>query len=146
MRKDLFEYMFDFLTEERQERFNTVVNNRTKHVTVVLEDLFQMHNASAVLRSCDCFGIQNVHIIENRNEYKLNKEIDMGSTKWLHVNKYSEKKNNTIDCINHNQKFSKLLSECFHEKRIPIFFPIRMFLTKKTVINKWKNNYWSKHS
>lgn len=101
MRKDLFEYMFDFLTEERQERFNTVVNNRTKHVTVVLEDLFQMHNASAVLRSCDCFGIQNVHIIENRNEYKLNKEIDMGSTKWLHVNKYSEKKNNTIDCINH---------------------------------------------
>ncbi|MDC3337753.1 RNA methyltransferase [Flavobacteriales bacterium] len=101
MRKDLFEYMFDFLTEERKERFSSVVNNRTKHVTVVLEDLFQMHNASAVLRSCDCFGIQDVHIIENRNEYKLNKEIDMGSTKWLHVNKYSEKENNTIDCINH---------------------------------------------
>ncbi|MBT4774299.1 MAG: RNA methyltransferase [Crocinitomicaceae bacterium] len=101
MRTDLFEYMFEFLTEERKERFISVVNNRTRHVTVVLEDLFQMHNASAVLRSCDCFGIQDAHIIENRNEYKLNKEIDMGSTKWLHVNKYSEKENNTIDCINH---------------------------------------------
>ena len=60
MRTDLFEYMFEFLTEERKERFISVVNNRTRHVTVVLEDLFQMHNASAVLRSCDCFGIQNL--------------------------------------------------------------------------------------
>jgi len=101
MRQDLYDYMFDFLTEERKERFTTIAGNRTRHVTVVLEDLFQSHNASAVLRSCDCFGIQDVHIIENRNEYTLNKDIDMGSTKWLHLHKYSEKENNTLDCINH---------------------------------------------
>ncbi|MBL4703921.1 MAG: RNA methyltransferase [Flavobacteriales bacterium] len=101
MRRDLYEYMFDFLTEERKERFTTIASERTRHVTVVLEDLFQSHNASAVLRSCDCFGIQDVHIIENRNQYTLNKDIDMGSTKWLHLHKYAEKENNTIDCINH---------------------------------------------
>jgi len=55
MRRDLYEYMFDFLTEERKERFTTIASERTRHVTVVLEDLFQSHNASAVLRSCDCF-------------------------------------------------------------------------------------------
>jgi len=101
MRLDLFEYMFSFLTEERKHKFLSIVGERTRHVTLVLEDLYQTHNASAILRSCDCFGIQDIHIIENTNEYKLNKEIDMGSTKWLHVHKYSEKTNNTSDCISH---------------------------------------------
>ena len=101
MRLDLFEYMFSFLTEERKHKFLSISNERTRHVTLVLEDLYQTHNASAILRSCDCFGIQDIHIIENTNDYKLNKEIDMGSTKWLHVHKYSEKTNNTSDCISH---------------------------------------------
>ena len=86
------------VSDHKKELFKKVLDQRTRHITVVIEDVFQSQNASAVLRSCDCFGIQDAHIIENRNEYKLNKEIDMGSTKWLHVNKYSEKENNTIDC------------------------------------------------
>ena len=101
MRHDLFEYMFSFLTEERKKKFLSVAGERTRHITIVLENLYQTHNASAILRSCDCFGVQDIHIIENSNRYKINKDIDMGSTKWLHVHKYSEKENNTVDCINH---------------------------------------------
>ncbi|MDD2200571.1 MAG: TrmH family RNA methyltransferase, partial [Bacteroidales bacterium] len=66
---DIVKYLSNFVTEKRLERFNEVLNQRTNYLTIVLEDIYQSHNANAVLRSCDCFGIQNIHIIENRNEY-----------------------------------------------------------------------------
>ena len=76
-----------------------MLKERTKYITVVLEDIYQPHNASAVLRSCDCFGIQDVHIIENRNRYKVNQDVALGSTKWLNLQRYSEKNNNTADAF-----------------------------------------------
>ena len=60
------------VSDHKKELFKKVLDQRTRHITVVIEDVFQSQNASAVLRSCDCFGIQDVHIIENRNEYKWN--------------------------------------------------------------------------
>ena len=69
-------------------------------MTVLIEDVFQPHNASAVLRSCDCFGIHDVHIIENENQYLLNPEVDMGASKWLNLTRHNEKENNTVDAIN----------------------------------------------
>ena len=59
------DFLYQFITDERKERFEEVLAYRTRHITVVLEDIFQPHNASAVLRSCDLTGIQDVHIIEN---------------------------------------------------------------------------------
>ena len=64
-----------------------VLSRRTRYITVVLEDIFQPHNASAVLRSCDGFGIQDVHIIENRNSFNPNKEVDMGTSQWLSLSR-----------------------------------------------------------
>src|SRR5690606_12525524 len=81
-----------------------------------LENLFQPHNASAVLRSCDGFGIQDIHIIENYNKYKPNREIDMGSSKWLNTIKYKEKENNTVECIRHlKSKGYKIVATTPHE-------------------------------
>lgn len=68
----------------------SVIELRTGHIHVVLEDIFQPHNASAVMRSCECFGVQNLHVIENRNKYVLNREVTMGSSKWIHLHRYSE--------------------------------------------------------
>ncbi|MBL4592819.1 MAG: RNA methyltransferase, partial [Flavobacteriales bacterium] len=65
-----------------------------------LEDIFQPQNASAALRTCDVFGIQDVHIIENENEYNVNPRVVHGASKWINLHKYNEKKNNTLDCIN----------------------------------------------
>jgi tRNA (guanosine-2'-O-)-methyltransferase len=65
----------------------------------VLEDIFQPHNSAAILRTCDCFGIQDVHIIENKNKFKPNEEIAVGSDQWLNIYRYNKEKVNTIDAL-----------------------------------------------
>ena len=98
--KDLISFLSQFVTPERFETFNRVIQYRTKYISVALEDIYQPHNASAVLRTCDCFGVQDVHIIENRNTYKVNPDVALGASKWLNLYRYSEKENNTLDAIN----------------------------------------------
>lgn len=98
--RKLIEYLSNFVTEKRYETFQKVLEQRTRYVTVVLENLFQSHNASAVLRSCDCFGIQDVHMIENNCEYKVNPDVSLGSAQWLSLNQYNKEENNTLETIN----------------------------------------------
>ena len=81
--------------------FSEVLDRRTRYLTVVLEDIYQPQNASAVLRTCECFGIQDVHIIENRNVYTLNSDVVLGADKWLDLHRYSGKEQNTSDAIRH---------------------------------------------
>jgi len=95
----LNEYLFDFITQERKQRFIEVIQQRTRYLTVVIENLYQSHNTSAVLRTCDCFGIQDVHIIENKNKYNINDEIAMGSSNWLNIHHYNQSDNNSPLCI-----------------------------------------------
>ncbi len=96
---ELFNYLSPHITTERLNLFNKIIEQRTKYITVVLEDIYQSQNASAVLRSCDCFGIQDVHIIENRNEFRLDSEVSLGSSKWLTLHKYNQKDNNSLATI-----------------------------------------------
>ncbi len=97
--KGLIEYLQNIITDHRRQLFNEVIENRTNYLTVVLEDIFQAQNASAVLRTCDCFGIQDVHVIENRNEYNVNPDVALGASKWLNLHKYNEEENNTLSTI-----------------------------------------------
>lgn len=99
LQKPLEEFLLNQLTESRNELFNSILPHRTRHVTVVLENFFQPHNFSAVLRSCDCFGIHDVHIIENENNYQRNPKINMGSDKWLNIKRHNALENNTKACI-----------------------------------------------
>lgn len=98
-KKELINYLTGFISENRKERFDEVIANRTDYLTIVLEDLYQGHNASAVLRSCDCFGIQNVHFIENKNNYKISADVAMGSSKWLSINRHNHTVNNTRETL-----------------------------------------------
>ncbi|NPA36431.1 MAG: RNA methyltransferase [Chlorobi bacterium] len=100
MSKELINFLSSFITENRYSQFKDVLKNRTRYITVVLEDIYQSQNASAVLRTCDCFGVQDVHIIENKNEYKINPDVALGASKWLSLNYYRKKENNTLDAIN----------------------------------------------
>ena len=93
--KALYDFLSQFITDERKLRFEEVLAYRTRHLAVVLEDIFQPHNGSAVLRSCDLRGIQDIHIIENRYEYDVNPDVVMGSTKWLNLYKYNGEEFNT---------------------------------------------------
>lgn len=97
----LLDYFSEYLTDRRKALFHKIVQYRTRYITVVLEDVFQSHNASAVLRSCDLTGIQDIHAIENRNEYDVNHDIDMGSSKWLNLYRYNGKNNNTLVAYQH---------------------------------------------
>jgi len=95
MDKELIDYLSGFVTEERMAQFERISSMRTKYVTVALENIYQAHNASAVLRNCDCFGVQDVHIIENRNEYQISNDVAMGSQKWLNIQRYNQGGNST---------------------------------------------------
>ena len=99
LNKNLITYLEGFVTEKRKNTFKNILLNRTRHFTVVLEDIFQQHNSSAVIRSCDVFGIQDIHIIENKYHSKVSRHVAKGSQKWLNLNNYKEDKNNTKDCL-----------------------------------------------
>jgi tRNA (guanosine-2'-O-)-methyltransferase len=94
-KKELIAYLSGFISENRKQRFDEVIAERSDHLRVVLEDLYQGHNASAVLRSCDCFGVQNVHFIENKNNMKVSADVAMGSSNWLSIHKHSGLADNT---------------------------------------------------
>jgi tRNA (guanosine-2'-O-)-methyltransferase len=99
MKSKLAKYLEQFITGNRKEMINKVMEQRTRYITVVLEDIFQSQNASAVLRTCECFGIQDVHIIENQNKYVINPDVALGSNKWLNIIKYCKGENNTKKAI-----------------------------------------------
>ncbi len=103
-KKALLNYFQEFITPERKSLFEKVLQQRTRHITIVLEDIYQPHNASAVLRTCDLTGIQDVHIIETRNEYNVNPDVAMGSSKWLNLIKYNGKDNNTLEAYSELRK------------------------------------------
>lgn len=91
----LLEHLETFLTEARKEKFEKVLAQRTKYFTVATEDVYQLHNTSAVIRSCDVFGIQEVNIVEERNSKRIDREIAMGAQKWVDLNRFQTVK----DCI-----------------------------------------------
>jgi len=84
----LIEYLEGFISKSRADKFRKVIAERTKHFTVATEDVYQLHNTSAVMRSCDVFGIQDLHIIEEQNSRKIDREIAMGAQKWVDLHRY----------------------------------------------------------
>ncbi len=97
--KRLYEHLCKHMTEERVARFEEVLAQRTRHLTLVVEDMFQDHNAAAVVRSCDCFGVQDVHIIEEIYEFKLANSIAKGAEKWVNMHMYSHHEDNMRTCL-----------------------------------------------
>src|SRR6056297_1079 len=107
MTDSLIEYLSQFITQKRLALFDEILARRTRYVRVVLEDIYQPHNASAVMRTMDCFGIQDAYIVENRNEYIVNPDVALGASKWLSLKKYNKSEENTINVINdlRNEKY-----------------------------------------
>ena len=97
--QDLIGYLSEFVTDERLGTMHRVLEERTRYLSVVMEDIYQPHNASAVLRTCDCFGIQDVHIVENRNAYRLNPGVELGTAQWLSLHRYRGEPSNTPAAI-----------------------------------------------
>ena len=100
----LLQYFEGYLTDKRKALFRSVLNDRTRHFTVVLEDIYQAHNASAVVRTCDIFGVQDVHAIENKYTNKVSRHVAKGSQKWLNQYRYRNDGDNTKVCLDKLRK------------------------------------------
>ena len=88
MDSQLLKYLQNHITDRRQELFKEVLARRTRHFTVVTEDVYQLHNTSAVMRTCDVFGIQDLHVVEEKLGKRVDREIAMGAQKWVSLNRY----------------------------------------------------------
>lgn len=102
--KELIDYFKTFVTEQRFNKMEKILSLRTRYLTIVLENIYQPHNASAVLRSCDGFGIQDVHIIENSNSYRVNPGVSLGTSQWLSIHNYRNEKENSKTAIENLKK------------------------------------------
>jgi len=86
---ELLTYLEGFISENRKAGFLRVLKNRTKHFTIAMEDVYQLHNTSAVMRSCEVFGIQELNVIEQKFGKRIDKEIAMGAEKWVDIHRFS---------------------------------------------------------
>lgn len=98
---DLYERLCAFITPNKRALFERIAALRTRHITCVLEDIYQPHNASAVVRTCDLLGIQDLHIIENRNKYTVSPDVTLGSSKWVDMHRWRGHADNTSRCLTH---------------------------------------------
>ena len=99
LKHNLVQYLKEFVVDERRELFEEKIQQRTKHITVVLENIFQGRNISASIRSADCFGVQDVHVIENDNIFNDDSEVSMGADKWVTTTIYNQEEDNTTKAI-----------------------------------------------
>lgn len=93
----LMEYLGQYITEHKKSVMERVLSKRTRFITVVLEDIFKPHNASAVIRTCDCFGLQDIHVIEKTNQYKVNPYVTRGASQWVDLHKYYRAEGSSVD-------------------------------------------------
>lgn len=101
-RKKLISCFSEYITDHKKELIDQVLAHRTRHITIALEDIYHPQNASAVVRTCDCFGVQDLHIIENKNKYMPNPKVVMGASKWISLILHNQSEgSNTLNCINH---------------------------------------------
>lgn len=99
---EIINLMKPLLSESRQSKIQNVVQERTYSVCTVLENIYDRGNISAVLRSAEAMGFQDVHIIESE-KFKSSNRVTKGADKWLNVYSYK----NTSECIQElkNQKY-----------------------------------------
>ncbi|HNP95838.1 MAG TPA: RNA methyltransferase [Cyclobacteriaceae bacterium] len=96
----IIDHLAQYVSDHKRRTIEEVLDKRTRHLTIVLEDIFQSQNASAVFRTAECFGVQDIHLIENMSKYALNKRVLRGANKWLTIKKHAQKeKDNSRACL-----------------------------------------------
>jgi tRNA (guanosine-2'-O-)-methyltransferase len=98
--KRVFNHLAQFVSDHKKNFVEKVLDQRTRYVTVVLENIYQSQNASAAVRTCECMGLQDIHIIEDTAKYHLNIRVLKGSYKWMNLERYRARQvSNTEICF-----------------------------------------------
>src|SRR5690554_6917931 len=143
MEEKLLQALYQIITPEKVEKFERIAAERTRYITIAVENIFQEHNASAVIRSCDCFGIQDVHIIEKNNRFTLNRDIALGAGQWINHYHYTDPLFPTSKCIqelkNQGYKIAATTphTDAFTINDVPIDRPLAiLFGTEQTGLSE----------
>jgi tRNA (guanosine-2'-O-)-methyltransferase len=132
MSEGLYTVLSEHLTPRKRELFDSIASLRTRHLTLVLEDVYQAQNSSAVLRSMESWGIQDIYAIENSNTFLMHRRIAKGAFDWLTVHRFHEHKNNTLACMaDLKSKGYKVVATALHKNAIPLE---ELDITQKTAI------------
>ena len=118
---------YDIISESKQEMYDRIAADRTRYISVVMENIRKDHNASAVMRTCDCFGIQDLHTIEKDVEYVVQREIAKGASNWIDLHSHSTGENAGLECIDglKKQGYQSYLGNYFKDHIYPtILFKI----------------------
>ena len=81
--------MRPFLTDERINTLKNAITRRTRFITVVLDDIYHAHNISAVVRSAEAFGIQDIHVLQVENPFRPNRGVTKGAQQWVTFHRHS---------------------------------------------------------
>ena len=135
--KHLLEHLARFVSDHKKEFIQKVLEGRTRQITVVMEDIYQSQNASAVIRTSECMGLQDIHIVEQLSKYDINPRVLKGSNKWMTLYRYNDRRiNNTEKCFDslHDRGYHILVAdpdeqgtpiqevEIDHERKIALVF------------------------
>lgn len=133
IKRQLVEHLSQFITPSRREKIDLVLQQRTRHMVPILEDINQPHNVSAAVRSIECFGVQDVHVIEQQNRYSINSGVSKGSSNWITLNRYChEGRNNTEECFTYlRAKGYHIVTTSPHGKARPLS---ELPITQKTAL------------
>lgn len=126
-----------FVSDHKKELIETNLHRRTRHITLVLEDVYQPQNASATLRTCECLGVQDIHIIENRNAYRLNPGVTLGAAKWVSLHRYNQTEiNNSAECVRRLRAdgYQLVATALDPPARLPVYDTRSLPLETKTAI------------
>ncbi len=92
---DDIDYLLSLVSDNKRKIIEKVLKHRTRHIAIVLENILQPHNASAVIRSADIFGVQDLHVVENETIFRAQTTIAKGANKWVDIQRYET----TKECI-----------------------------------------------
>jgi tRNA (guanosine-2'-O-)-methyltransferase len=101
MPETLLDFLTGFVSPARLARLERTLESRTRHVAVVLEDLYHPHNAGACLRTCEGFGVQDVHVVENSRQFSVSRKAVLGAAQWLTLVRHNTGRDNTLACYEH---------------------------------------------
>ncbi len=119
-RSDIISKLSGVINDERSALLEEVLNQRSRYLTVVLDDIFQPQNSSAIMRTCECIGMQDIHVIEDRNEHKTNRDVVKGSSKWIELRRYENEKGR-VDCVEKLKQLGyKIVAMTLSEDSIPL--------------------------
>ncbi len=132
MNQRLYEILSEHLTERKRNLFDDVANHRTRYITLILEDLYQAQNTSAIQRSAESWGLQDLYIIENAHSFTHHRRVAKGAYDWLDIHRFNESIDNSKSCIEHlKENGYQIVVTALHENAID---PDQLDLNKKTAV------------